>query len=242
MAFIFTTSWDDGSVLDLKTADLLSRYGMKGTFYIPKKFEKGHKRFAYDRRLTEAEVRSIPYEVGGHSLNHCTLTDISQEEARDEIVGSKRFLERVTGKPVKMFAPPRGKFNNQIINLIRDAGFDGARTSQKLSIKKGQFLLDATIICHPFPLRKLNANQYYWRRILDPLNAYDPKQFALSWQSLARRWFKKAITKGNYFHLTGHSWELEQYDMWQELESFLQFIKSHKNIIYLSNGEVVDSK
>jgi len=30
-----TTSWDDGSVIDLRLGALLTKYGMEGTFYIP---------------------------------------------------------------------------------------------------------------------------------------------------------------------------------------------------------------
>ena len=241
----FTTSWDDGSVLDLKIADLLSHYSIKGTFYIPEKFDsKDGKHSAYNRRLTEDEIRSIAlsHEVGGHSLAHCKLTDIPLKEAQSEIVGSKDFLEKIIGYPIKMFAYPWGKFDEQIASLTKQAGFKGARTTQKLSIKEaeGRFLMDMTVICQPFPLRKLNVNQYYWRRIFDPMHAYAPKQFAFSWQSLARKWFKKALNEGNYFHLSGHSWELEKYNMWQELESFLKFVKEHNNIAYLSNSEVIE--
>ena len=32
---IVTTSWDDGHPLDLRVVDLLARYGIKGTFYVP---------------------------------------------------------------------------------------------------------------------------------------------------------------------------------------------------------------
>ena len=33
---IVTTSWDDGSIQDLKLGELLMKYGIKGTFYIPR--------------------------------------------------------------------------------------------------------------------------------------------------------------------------------------------------------------
>ncbi|MCW9054550.1 MAG: polysaccharide deacetylase family protein [Candidatus Pacebacteria bacterium] len=242
---LFTTSWDDGSVLDLKIADLLSHYGMKGTFYIPKSFDgKNDKHSAYNRRLTENEICSIAtsHEVGGHSLTHRRLTNISLEEARGEIFACKDFLDKVTGSPTKAFAYPGGEFDRQITGIVKEAGFKVARTTQKLTIQmtKGQFLMSPTIICQPFPFRKLDANRYYFGRILDPVNAYTPKQFVPSWQSLARKWFKKSLVEGSYFHLYGHSWELEKYGMWQELESFLKFVKEYGDVIYLSNSEVME--
>ena len=30
-----TTSWDDGHPLDLRVAELLAKYGLQGTFYVP---------------------------------------------------------------------------------------------------------------------------------------------------------------------------------------------------------------
>ena len=34
-----TTSWDDGDALDARLADLLARYGVPGTFYVPRNCE-----------------------------------------------------------------------------------------------------------------------------------------------------------------------------------------------------------
>lgn len=243
---LFTTSWDDGSVLDLRVADLLSRYGIKGTFYVPEKFAgRTGKYSAYNRRLTEDEIRSlaVSHEVGGHSLTHSRLTEISLEEAKSEITGSQEFLQKITGSPAKIFAFPGGKSNEFLTKVVRESGFTAVRTTKKLSIQKAKekkFLMDVTIICQPFPLRWLDSNNLYWRRILDPMRAYTPKQWSLSWQSLARKWFKKALAEGNYFHLYGHSWELEKYGMWSELESFLKFVREHQNIVCLSNSEVLE--
>lgn len=242
---MFTTSWDDGSVLDLKVADLLSRYGMRGTFYIPMVFDgKGGKYAAYDRRLNEEEIRALAssHEVGGHSLSHRRLTDVPSADMPKEIAGSQEFLSTITGHPVKMFAFPGGKYNERVVDTVRQSGFVGARTTHKLAVQRpiDAFQMGTTIICQPFPFRKVDATHYYWRQLLNPLRAYHPMQFAFTWQALARRVFRKAYTNGDYFHLYGHSWELEQYGMWGELESFLDFVKSHENVRYETNGEIAE--
>lgn len=243
---LFTTSWDDGSVLDLKVADLLSRHGIRGTFYIPKEFSaRTGKYSAYCRRLTEDEIRSlaVSHDVGGHSLTHPRLTKISPEEAKREIFGSQEFLRGITGSPARMFAFPGGESNRFLTDIVSRAGFVGARTTQKLSIQrtgKRDITMDVTIVCQPFPFRWLDSSNLYWGRIFDPLAAYTPRQWNFSWQSLARKWFNKALATGNYFHLYGHSWELEKYNMWSELESFLGFVRGHQNIICLSNSEVLE--
>jgi len=241
---LFTTSWDDGSVLDLKLEELLSRYGIKGTFYVPKQFDGeglGRKFSSYGRRLNESEIIELSsrQEIGGHSLTHRNMAGLTQEEIKEEIFGSKVFLENLIGNPLKIFSFPGGKFNEDVLRYSKEAGFLGVRTTKKLTFHKptNSFLMDVTTVCQPFPFRKLDSNHFYWKDILSPLSTYQPMQFSTSWLSLAKKLFNKALLQGNYFHLYGHSWELEKYDMWEDLESFLKFVKTHKDVSFLTNGE-----
>ena len=69
----FTSSWDDGSVNDLKLLKLLNKYNIKGTFYVPKEFDgKGSKFSEYNRQLSDKEIIEIAsgQEIGSHSLTH----------------------------------------------------------------------------------------------------------------------------------------------------------------------------
>ena len=108
-----TTSWDDGSIFDLKIAELLNKYGVKGTFYIPKVL------FAHP--LDKHDILSLDkqFEVGAHTLNHVDLTRASLSEAKMEIEGSKAYLEDLLGHNVPMFCYPSGKFNQDITNSPR---------------------------------------------------------------------------------------------------------------------------
>src|SRR3989344_5582292 len=97
-----TTSWDDGDVLDERLAAMLEKYGLKGTFYIPRDY--------WGERLSDDAIRALSekFEIGAHTLTHADLTKLSLDEAEKEIRGSKQWLEEVTGKPVGMFCYPRG--------------------------------------------------------------------------------------------------------------------------------------
>lgn len=242
MALIFTTSWDDGSVLDLRIAELLERRGMTGTFYVPRDFtDRREKVSAYGRRLSDKEIHDVAmrHEVGGHSLTHRRLTELSLAEAKDEIAGSREFLTSVAGSPPTMFAFVGGAYTADLADVARAAGFKGARTTRKLALRRpAGFLMDTTIICQPYPFRKKNPAQYYWGRLFDPLFAYEPMQVSSSWLSLAKRVFRRAYSNNDYFHLYGHSWELERYGMWDDLEAFLDFVQGHPEITYTTNGQV----
>jgi glycosyltransferase involved in cell wall biosynthesis/peptidoglycan/xylan/chitin deacetylase (PgdA/CDA1 family) len=92
-------------------------------------------------QLVKAEV-----EIGSHSHTHEVFSLLSREEARRELITSKRVLEDVSGRPVVFFAFPcgtRGDFRPQDVSLAREAGYRAALTTVRgaVGLKRGQFLL-----------------------------------------------------------------------------------------------------
>src|SRR5436853_5127201 len=85
-----TTSWDDGHPSDFRVADLLTKYGLRGTFYVP--------RTAETATMSAAQVRDLAgtFEVGGHTVRHVVLTEATDERAGQEIAESKSWLEDAT--------------------------------------------------------------------------------------------------------------------------------------------------
>src|SRR5437868_4727740 len=102
MTTYITTSWDDGHPLDFRVADLLSKYGLRGTFYVPKTAERG--------TMTAAQLRELSrsFELGAHTLDHTVLTSATEQYAAQQITGSKAWLEDETGSACLLFAPPKG--------------------------------------------------------------------------------------------------------------------------------------
>jgi peptidoglycan/xylan/chitin deacetylase (PgdA/CDA1 family) len=66
--FQFTTSWDDGTIHDLRLAELLAKYDLPATFYIARKHEYGY--------LQEKDIAGLGqyFEIGAHTLNHVVLS------------------------------------------------------------------------------------------------------------------------------------------------------------------------
>lgn len=60
---------------------------------------------------------------GSHTHNHKILTTISLHEAEEEIVTSRDYLERITGRRPVHFCYPNGNYNNEIINLLKKLGY-----------------------------------------------------------------------------------------------------------------------
>ncbi|MFA6039786.1 MAG: polysaccharide deacetylase family protein [Candidatus Peribacteraceae bacterium] len=227
---LFTTSWDDGYALDLRLAELLERHGCTGTFYVSP--QPQHK----EQMLTEEEIRTLAarHEVGAHTLTHPKLTQLISDEARREISGSKEWVERVSGKPCTMFCYPYGDANEDVQTLVREAGFAGARATDDLRFSADDpFALPVTLQVMPFPWRRRFRPAW---KILDPLGPLRarftrlrtvgvPLSAMTSWQSLARALFTAAREHDRpFFHLYGHSREIERYGMWEQLDAFLSYI------------------
>lgn len=57
------------------------------------------------------------------TINHPVLTNLPLEQARWEIVQSKKDIEEKLGKEVTAFSYPKGDFSFEIVKLIRESGF-----------------------------------------------------------------------------------------------------------------------
>lgn len=130
---VVTTSWDDGHPLDLKLADLLSCYGIKGTFYIC-----GDCRNRQTMGPPALRELSKCFEIGSHTRNHMKLTSLGGRLLREEIQESKTELENIIGKPVEVFAYPYGSYNSRVREEVIAAGFKGARTTEEFSVEMGR--------------------------------------------------------------------------------------------------------
>ena len=243
---LFTTSWDDGYKLDLRLADLLDQYDIKGTFYVCPRKQHGKDMMTND----EIALLRERHEIGAHTLRHSKLTEVSSVEAKEEIESSKQWVEQITGAPCKMFCYPYGFHNDEVIQLVRNAGFSGARTTERLQFTVNDpFAIPTTLQVTPFPRRKT------WSRWWHPLDPYGPlrvrrkvlKQLGVSpksqktWLDLAMSLFDLGKQSNQpVFHLWGHSHEIEKYGLWEDLEKFLAHVKA-SDIRCVTNQEVLAS-
>lgn len=221
MAFTVTTSWDDGHILDLRLADLLDRCGLKGTFYIARDY--------VDDRMSHSEIRELAtrHEIGAHTLTHPRLTTVDVETARQEIVGSRDWLQDILGQPVTAFCYPRGLWNPAVRDIVAEAGFVMARTVDGYHLTPGSdpLAIPTTIHAYPFPLRPVRG----LRARLGPLQKIAPHWLSLrlpltalrGWPDLALALLGRVESVGGVWHLWGHSWEIEQYGLWDALETVL---------------------
>ena len=61
----------------------------------------------------------------------------------------------------------------------------------------------------------------------------------LNWLDLARGLFDSVLQEGGVWHLYGHSWEIEEFDLWDDLKQILEYVSGRDGVLYLSNGEAL---
>ncbi|MEN5249961.1 MULTISPECIES: polysaccharide deacetylase family protein [Brucella] len=70
-------------------------------------------------------------EVGAHTVNHVSLTDVDPAESFRQIKRSKLQLEDLTGQQVRSFCYPYGNVSRNIRDMVAKAGFRLATTTRK---------------------------------------------------------------------------------------------------------------
>ncbi|SPP99896.1 putative Polysaccharide deacetylase [Candidatus Sulfobium mesophilum] len=86
-----------------------------------------------NRSLTHDELmilaKSQWVTIGAHTISHPTLSSLTEEEQRHEVVSSKRQLEKLTGREITVFSYPFGAkrdYDLTTSRICREAGFNKA--------------------------------------------------------------------------------------------------------------------
>jgi peptidoglycan/xylan/chitin deacetylase (PgdA/CDA1 family) len=131
-------TFDDGFSDQLRAFDLLKKYNMKATYYIivggersgwcigteRKNFSCGDAYLGWDQ--IKSLMNSGLIEIGSHTINHLSLPSQSLAVQKDEIITSKSILEQKLGINITSFAYPYGMLNDQLAQIVRQAGYTNA--------------------------------------------------------------------------------------------------------------------
>jgi len=232
-----TTSWDDGDARDVRVVALLDTYGARGSFYVTKAYRS--------HRLSEDAIRELAarHEIGAHTLTHPDLTVLSYEEQLKELRGSKEWLESVLGREIDMACYPFGRANDSARKAAKDAGFIGARSTRKTlgEAAVNPFDMPVTMMTYRLPYGFLHKASLALRRGTGVSIEHAPFLRNDAWLQRAKDKFSTVRAQGGVFHVWGHSWEVDELDLWRSLEELLAYIAGCEDVQFKTNGEVIRS-
>ncbi|MDP2939204.1 MAG: polysaccharide deacetylase family protein [Candidatus Omnitrophota bacterium] len=109
---------------------VLKKYGFPATIFIIEKHIGVTSGFLNYAQIKEMEKNHISF--GSHTINHVYLPSVKSEEGlRNEIIGSKKNLEKKIGHRIDFICFPLGGYNEHIIELVKQAGYVAAFTTNR---------------------------------------------------------------------------------------------------------------
>lgn len=146
------------------------------------------------------------HRVGAHTVSHPSdLKLLDDVASKNEIFSSKDMLEQALGYPVTSFCYPRGRYSSREVEYVKQAGFEEARTTTVLKTDYQNAFKKPTTV-HMYPKRKEYEGSN-WNVVAKDILKNDPQ----------------------YFHIWGHSWEIEEWRQWGAFERFLIFLDKEIN-------------
>ncbi|MFF0573590.1 polysaccharide deacetylase family protein [Streptosporangium saharense] len=121
---VVSLTFDDGDATHVAAARLLERRGMRGTFYV-NSATVGRK-----GKLTREQVVALArkgHEVGGHTLTHVRLDELTRDGQRRQICDDRKRLVSWGLRPVTL-AYPFGAVDARAKAVARGCGYNAART------------------------------------------------------------------------------------------------------------------
>ncbi len=141
-------SFDDGFASNIAASRILEEYGATGCFFVPPGFidsklptadamrEFGFSPGTCEEPMTWSDLedmKSRGHEIGNHTLNHRTLSSISEEQASDEISRGADRIRGVLGE-CRHFAWPRGQFKHMTdiaARTVFETGHDSCASAER---------------------------------------------------------------------------------------------------------------
>lgn len=126
---VLLTFDDGGQSLADYAAPIMENEDLRGHIFIITDFvgQPGY----LDRSQIQ-ELSNIGHHIGSHTRTHPNLKSLSPIERKDELLGSKKEIESITGRNCESLSIPGGAYNEEVVNHAFQLGYSNVFTSKPL--------------------------------------------------------------------------------------------------------------
>ncbi len=114
VALSFDAAWGNEDTQTI--LDILKKEKVKVTFFMTGGWVESY----------PDDVKAIAkagHDLGNHSENHKHMTELSDEQCKEEIMKVHNKVKELTGKNMILFRPPYGDYDNKVIDVAREIGY-----------------------------------------------------------------------------------------------------------------------
>lgn len=97
--------------------DILDQYEVKTTFFLVGFWAEKHPDLV-------AELVARGHEIGNHSATHPHMAQLTAPRIREELRQCSELVRSITGKPTTLFRPPYGEYNDSVVRVSREEGYE----------------------------------------------------------------------------------------------------------------------
>ena len=200
-----TFSYDDGTRFDEHLVEIFNRYEMKATFNLNARHyqENLESSGEYLKKLYDK------HEIACHGNTHPFFDLMPQMSLAEDVLENRRLLEKLTGRIIPGMAYPYGRYNTEVIRVLRSLGIVYSRTVKST----GKFNL-------PNDFLEWNPTCHHSENILELADIF----LATGIPSL--------------FYIWGHSIEFERRNNWNLIEDFCGKLAKQENVWYATNIQI----
>ena len=113
IAISFDAAWGADKTREIMS--ICDSYGIKATFFLVGFWVEEYPDMV-------KEIYNNGFEIGLHSNTHPDMTKLSKKEIKQELETNISLIEELTGFRPKLFRPPYGYYNNDLIEVCESMG------------------------------------------------------------------------------------------------------------------------
>jgi len=223
-----TLSYDDGVQSDIRFAEILNRYGMKGTFNLNSGGFSGRSANKLTPDVILEKLIGAGHEAAVHGEYHMAPGIASPTAFVSDVLNCRLAMERELGMIIRGLAYPdsgitkmhNGNDYQTIRTTLRTLGIAYART---LSGDNNTFMMPTDWYAWMPTARHRNPNLMTW-----------VEEFV----TLREEELKSAQRYPRLFYLWGHTYEFNRDDNWDVIENFCAAISGKDDTWYATNIEI----
>ena len=114
IALSFDAAWGNEDTEQI--LDILEKYGVKATFFMTGGWVEEYPEDV--KRIYEAG-----HELGNHSENHRHMSQLSEEEQKEELMQVHDKVKAITGVDMCVFRPPYGDYDDSVVITALECGY-----------------------------------------------------------------------------------------------------------------------